>query len=40
MIKGGQVVDGLRKESVRLFCEDEVVGNTDRYSLWENDGIY
>lgn len=39
MIKGDEVVNGLCKERVPFFCEDEVVGNTNRDGLWENDGI-
>lgn len=40
MIKGDEVVNGLRQKGVTLFREDEVIGNTDRYSLWQNDGVH
>lgn len=40
MIKGTEVVNGLRQEGVTFFGEDKVIGNTDRDSFWENDGVY
>lgn len=40
MIKGDQVVNGLRQEGMLFFRENEVVGNTDRYCFRENDGVH
>lgn len=40
MIKGNEVVNGLCKEGVPLFCEYKVIGDTDRDGLRENDRIY
>jgi len=40
MVEGAEVVDGLLEKRVALFGEHEVVGNSDRDSLWKDDGVY
>lgn len=39
MVEGGEIVDGLSHEGVTLLGEHEVVGDANRNSLGEYDGI-
>ena len=40
MIERDEVVDRLRHERVPPFCEHEVIGNTNRYRLGEDNWEY